>query len=95
MLGNEIKHPVGECYGSTVVGSRGQMVIPVDARRDLDIDVGTKLLAFNFFEGRALLLFKANELEQLIRVISSRVSELEFIAKQIASMTTEIDGESN
>ena len=85
---------LGKCYGSTAVGGHGQMVIPVEARRELDIEVGTKLLAFNFFQGRALLLIKADAVEQLITLITSRLSEFETLAKQITEIAAGTNGES-
>ena len=33
-------------YGSVTVSERGQIVIPVDARKDFDIKTGDKLLVF-------------------------------------------------
>ena len=92
MISENIKHPLGECYGSTSVGSHGQIVIPIEARRELGIEIGTKLLAFNFFQGKALLLLKTSDLEQLVTLIATRVSELETIASQVSSMTAESKG---
>lgn len=87
--------PIGKCYGSTAVGGHGQTVIPVEARRELDIDTGTKLLAFNFFQGRALLLVKADAIEEMITLITSRINEFEVIARQLGKTTAEKDGESS
>ena len=87
--------PIGKCYGSTAVGGHGQTVIPVEARRELDIDTGTKLLAFNFFQGRALLLVKADAIEEMITLITSRINEFEVIARQLGKTTAETDGESS
>ena len=87
--------PIGKCYGSTAVGGHGQTVIPVEARRELDIDTGTKLLAFNFFQGRALLLVKADAIEEMITLITSRINEFEVLARQINKTTAETDGESS
>ena len=95
MIGEKIGHPLGECYGSTSVGTHGQVVIPVEARRELGIETGTKLLAFDFFQGKALLLLKTSDLEQLITLIATRVSELEAIVNQVSKMTVETEGESN
>ena len=49
---------VGKCFGSTMVGPRGQLVIPVEARKEMGIDVSTKLLPFNKFQGRGLIFVK-------------------------------------
>ncbi len=43
-------------YGSTTVGERGQVVIPAEARRDLNISQGTKLLVFSGHGGDDLVL---------------------------------------
>jgi len=37
-------------YGSVTVSERGQIVIPVDARRDFKIKTGDKLLVFGDME---------------------------------------------
>ena len=95
MITEGVRPPLGKCYGSTSVGSHGQTVIPVEARRELDIDIGDKLMAFNFFQDKALLLIKTSDFEQLITMISSRVSELEAIASQITKMAAKTSGGSN
>jgi AbrB family looped-hinge helix DNA binding protein len=37
-------------YGSVTVSERGQIVIPIDARKDFDIKTGDKLLVFGDLE---------------------------------------------
>jgi AbrB family looped-hinge helix DNA binding protein len=37
-------------YGSITVSERGQVVIPVEARKDFDIKTGDKLLVFGDFK---------------------------------------------
>jgi len=50
-------HPV--FYGSTTVGERGQVVIPAEARRDMDITPSTKLLMMGGPHKNLLILAKA------------------------------------
>lgn len=39
------QHDIGKClYGTVTVGERGQIVIPANARRDLNIGPGDKLM---------------------------------------------------
>lgn len=46
-----MKAPEGKkFYGSVTVSERGQIVIPVDARKDFDIKTGDKLLVFGDLE---------------------------------------------
>jgi AbrB family looped-hinge helix DNA binding protein len=43
--------PVGrKFYGSVTIGERGQIVIPVDARKDFGMKSGDKLLVFGDLE---------------------------------------------
>ncbi len=45
-------------YGSVTVSERGQVVIPIEARKDFDIKTGDKLLVFGDLErGIALAKF--------------------------------------
>jgi AbrB family looped-hinge helix DNA binding protein len=58
-----------EFYGVVTVGERGQVVIPVEARRQLSIKPGDKLLALGHPSGRALLLVRVEELMRFLRHI--------------------------
>jgi bifunctional DNA-binding transcriptional regulator/antitoxin component of YhaV-PrlF toxin-antitoxin module len=73
---------IGKCFGSAVVGPRGQLVIPVDARRELGLDAGTKLLAFNLFERNGVVLVKVEAVEELLNMMSHHVSELARLLKE-------------
>jgi len=66
---------VGKCLGSAVVGARGQVVVPVEARRELGIQPGTRLLAFDVLEGSGLLFLKVEAVEGLVNAMNERVSE--------------------
>ena len=78
----EHKGLIGKCFGSTTVGPRGQVVIPVDARRELDIDVGTKLLVFGHFGGRGLIFVKVEAVEELLNIMSRRLTEFTKVLKE-------------
>ena len=67
---------VGKCYGSAVVGPRGQLVIPVEARKELGIDAGTKLLVFDQFGGRGLIFVKVETVQEFINIASRRIDEI-------------------
>ncbi len=60
-------------YGTTIMGSRGQVVIPAQARKDLKLQPGDSLIVMGKF-GKALGLVKANELEQLVKIIMNNLS---------------------
>jgi AbrB family looped-hinge helix DNA binding protein len=57
-----MKPPDGKkFYGAVTVSERGQIVIPAEARRDLGIEIGDKLLVLGDLE-RGLALMKASVL---------------------------------
>ena len=73
--------PETRCFGSATVGPRGQVVIPANARKELGIDTGTTLLAFEFFHGRGLVLLKADAVEQMLSSMSERLTSFEELLK--------------
>jgi len=77
--------PETKCFGSATVGPRGQVVIPVNARKELGIDTGTTLLAFEFLHGRGLVLLKADTVEQMLSMMSERLASFEELLKTYQS----------
>ena len=66
----------GECkhfYGSVTVGERGQVVIPLDARKDFGIKQGDKLLVLSKPGGGALVLAKSDVLREMARHILEQI----------------------
>lgn len=51
-------------------------MIPVEARKELGIDAGNKLLVFGHFNGRGLILVKVETAEELLNIMSSGLGEL-------------------
>jgi len=84
---------VGKCFGSTVVGPRGQIVIPVEARRELGMDVGTRLLTFKLFEGRGLVFVKVEAVEELVNIMTQHVNEFTKLVREIR--TENVENEAN
>ena len=74
-------HKVKKFYGTTTLGERGQVVIPVNAREDLELKAGDKLLTFCVGK-EMVLLFKYSELEEYVSTLTEHLEELnEVIAK--------------
>lgn len=53
-------------YGTATVGTKGQVVIPADAREELDIKPGDKLYVAGSPGKKALFLIKEEQLRALI-----------------------------
>jgi len=70
-----------KCFGSASVGPRGQVVIPANARKELGMEAGTTLLVFLGPGGRGLILFKADAVEQIVRMVSEHLTAVEGLLK--------------
>jgi bifunctional DNA-binding transcriptional regulator/antitoxin component of YhaV-PrlF toxin-antitoxin module len=57
-------------------------VIPVEARKELGIDTGDKLLVFGHFGGRGLIFIKAEAAEELLNIMSSRLDEVAKLVRE-------------
>lgn len=64
-------------YGSTLVGARGQIVIPADARKDLHIKAGDRLVVMGKGK-RALGLIKASEMASILSQIIIDLDAVDF-----------------
>jgi len=64
-------------YGTTTLGEKGQIVIPVDARKEMGLEKGDRLLVFGF--GKNMIAF--SKLENLEKFASHLSGKLKFINK--------------
>lgn len=62
--------------GTTTVGERGQIVIPADAREELGINSGDKLLVFRAPIDGALIIAKPETFEKLIAHMGAQFKNL-------------------
>lgn len=73
---NSDKSFFGKCYGTATLGERGQVVIPVEARKLLELETGSKLLVYQAMGGVGLFLVKADVLEQFVRTAMERLAAM-------------------
>ncbi len=62
-------------HGTTTVGTKGQIVIPASARKEVNIKPGDQLLVMVKL-GKAVALVKANELDELHKAIEKEMEEI-------------------
>jgi AbrB family looped-hinge helix DNA binding protein len=60
-------------YGTATVGTKGQVVIPSDARDELDIKPGDRLYVMNAMHGAGIILLKEEMLESFVEQIMAQV----------------------
>lgn len=62
-------------HGTTVMGAKGQIVIPASVRKELNLQTGDQLLVMIKL-GKAIALVKANELDELHEAIQAEMNNL-------------------
>jgi AbrB family looped-hinge helix DNA binding protein len=61
-------------YGTTSLGARGQLVIPAEARKDLKLKPGDKLVVMGKM-GKALGLMKVDAMQEMITMIMNEIGK--------------------
>ena len=69
-------------YGAATVGERGQIVIPVEARKRYNIETGDKILIMGAPHERGLMLIKFDAMREFMNTI---LADLQHMEQEIAS----------
>lgn len=86
----------GKIYGTATVGERGQISIPADARKELNINSGDKIIVFGNRVNGALILFKADVFEHFADFFMTKLDKLgEHAHTFFEQFTSEAAGESS
>ena len=83
------KEQGGECfaeafYGSATVGERGQVVIPADARTQLGIHAGDKVLIMRHPHHKGLMVFKVDAVREFIDEFTQAVNRAAAEDREVA-----------
>jgi AbrB family looped-hinge helix DNA binding protein len=70
-----MRQKIGHIYGTVKVGDRGQVVIPADARKDLNINPGDILLVMTGRYGRGLSMVKAEAIRDFASKLLADLDE--------------------
>jgi len=66
----------GRIYGAATVGERGQIALPAEARRELSIDPGDKLMVFGNRLNGSIVLMKADIFESFAEFFTTKLNKL-------------------
>jgi len=80
-------------YGTTTVGERGQIVIPAEARKVLNINPGDKLLVVKHPAGQALAIFKVGVMSEIFTAMAEDIKRLESEAANSDNSEEEPNGD--
>ncbi len=73
-------HNAKSFYGSTTLGEKGQVVIPMEARKTMGLVKGEKLLVFG--RGRDMLvLAKIDHMQKFVEELEGRLESIKKIIK--------------
>ncbi len=70
-------------YGTATVGTKGQIVIPVDAREELHIQPGDRLYVVGSEKGKFVGFIKEEQLRKMLAHLTDNVDQLKtFLADE-------------
>lgn len=78
---NNHLHHEGQFYGTATVGEKGQIVIPQEARKNLKLKKGDKLLVFGP-HGDMLGIAKLSHIEKITSHLSEKLKMFNDITKK-------------
>jgi len=76
-------------FGTATVGERGQVVIPAEARKKLNINPGDKLLVMSHPTATGVLFCKIDTMREFFRSLLTDLERLEEKAAQSENLSTE------
>lgn len=69
-------------YGTATVGTKGQIVIPVEAREELGIKPGDRLYVVNAMHDAGIVFLKEESLEQMVEHLTAQVENFRELKKK-------------
>jgi AbrB family looped-hinge helix DNA binding protein len=68
-------------YGTATVGTKGQVVIPADAREELGIEAGDRLYVIGSCRGGFVGLLKEESLESIMQHLARQIEDFQALKK--------------
>jgi len=69
-------------YGSTTVGERGQIVLPVKLRKDFKMNKGDMLLVIGNPEGCRIILVNPDTINEHLEMITQNINQIKTKIKK-------------
>lgn len=85
----------GRVYGAATVGERGQVSLPAEARRELGIDPGDKLMVFGNKLNGSVVLIKADVFEGFADFFMTKLGKLGEGAQDFFDTFTAVPSEAD
>jgi|TARA_B100001250_G_C19442994_1_gene632614 AbrB family looped-hinge helix DNA binding protein len=75
-------HGKKKLYGTATIGTKGQVVIPADAREELNLKTGDKLYVINTMHGGGVMFLKEDMLEDIVAHLSEQIEGFRAFKEQ-------------
>jgi len=69
-------------FGTATVGTKGQVVIPADAREELNIKPGDRLYVVNAMHGTGVVFLKEEMLETILERMTAQVETFRALKEE-------------
>jgi len=69
-------------YGSTTMGERGQIVLPVKLRKDFNLKKGDKLLVAGNPDFSRIALINADTMDDYLDIMSEKINQMRIKIKK-------------
>ena len=87
-MDNTILDEVPKFYGAVTVGERGQVVIPIEARKEFDLESGMKLLVFGGSRSNLLIFAKAEFMTEFLTRAMTLLTQFEEVFRNNPELAT-------
>jgi AbrB family looped-hinge helix DNA binding protein len=73
-------------YGSTTIGSKGQVVIPAEAREELGLNDGQRVVVLRSPRGEGVVIMRAEAVEGMLTEIQDQMGKMSDSIKKLKDM---------
>lgn len=70
-------------YGTATIGSKGQVVIPADAREDMGLKPGDRLYVMSGMHSAGIVMLKEEMLEEMVAKMSAHIEGIRAYKEEL------------
>jgi len=85
-MGHSHPHKI-EFYGSAVIGTKGQLVIPIEAREDLGLSSGTKVVVIGVKDHGMVGICPVEKIEQMLSGMRDQLQTMADVLEKTKQQT--------
>lgn len=83
-------HGNKKLYGTATIGTKGQVVIPAEAREELNLNPGDRLYVINAMHGGGVVFLKEDMLEEMVDQMAKHIEGFREFKRNNDSISPEV-----